>query len=399
MLSSRIQPHCRASLFAVGWLGILCLPVLTAADDVSFNRDVRPILSDHCFQCHGPDAKKRHGGLRLDDSQSALAGGDSGVAIVPGDAKSSELIKRIESHDADAKMPPDSAGKPLSTQQMQVLRQWIDQGAKFEGHWAFQTAQRPEIPPTQADQHPVDAFIQSKLQTQGLWGPKLGPAPKANRETLIRRLSLDLLGLPPTPAEVAAFVNDPAPDAYSKLVDRLLSSPHFGERMALQWLDFARYADSNGFQTDSSRQMWAWRDWVINAFNTNKPFDQFTIEQIAGDLLPNATRDQVIATGFNRNTRLNGEGGRIVDEWFAETVIDRVETTGLTWLGLTLNCCRCHDHKYDPISQREFYQLFAIFNSNEESGVLESEGGNRGGGNTPPTLKLPTLNKNSGSRN
>ena len=214
------------------------------------------------------------------------------------------------------------------------------------------------------------------------------PSPQADRETLIRRVSLDLTGLPPTPAEVDAFLSDSSARAYEKVVDRLLMSPHYGERMALNWLDYARYADSNGYQSDGSREMWAWRDWTINAYNRNLPFDQFTIEQIAGDLLPDATRDQIIATGFNRNHRLNGEGGRIVEEWFVETVIDRVETTGLTWLGLTFNCCRCHDHKYDPISQREFYQMFAFFNSNDESGVLAPNGKN--GDNTEPTISVST---------
>ncbi len=365
-------------------ISILQCGLLSAAD-ISFNRDIRPILSDHCFQCHGPDQQQIKGGLRLDDATAALKGGDSGPVFDSTNPKQSEFWTRIGSLDPDVQMPPPSLGKPLSDKQRALLQQWLIEGAKYEGHWAFIAPQRSQVPQTNGTKHPIDAFIQQRLRSASLH-----PNEKASKETLIRRLSLDLIGLPPTPAEVDAFLHDDSPGAYEALVDRFLQSPHFGERMALQWLDFARYADSNGFQTDSSRQMWAWRDWVITAFNDNLPFDQFTIEQLAGDQLPNATQSQLIATGFNRNTRLNGEGGRIVEEWFTETVIDRVETVGLTWMGLTLNCCRCHDHKYDPISQREFYQLFAIFNSVDESGVLDSEGGNRGGGNSRPVLPLPT---------
>ena len=230
----------------------------------------------------------------------------------------------------------------------------------------------------------IDSFILARLEKEGLQ-----PSPEADRATLIRRVTLDLTGLPPTPEEVDAFLRTRSANAYEKVVDRLLTSPHYGEQMARQWLDFARYADSNGFQTDSSRQMWPWRDWVIKAFNDNLPFDQFTIEQIAGDLLPNATRDQIVATGFNRNHRLNGEGGIIAEEWRIENVIDRVETTSFTWLGLTLNCCRCHDHKYDPFTQREFYSLFAFFNNVPESGTIQGTS-NRAGGNSPPTIDVPT---------
>ncbi|MEJ7592411.1 MAG: DUF1549 domain-containing protein [Planctomycetaceae bacterium] len=229
----------------------------------------------------------------------------------------------------------------------------------------------------------MDRFIAARLEHEGL---RLSP--EADRYTLIRRVSLDLTGLPPTPREVDAFVADTSPDAWEKVLDRLLMSPHYGERMTISWLDHARYADSNGFQTDTSRDIWAWREWVIKAYNKNMPFDQFTVEQLAGDLIPNASPDQIIATGFNRNHRLNGEGGRIEQEWFVETVIDRVETTGLTWLGLTVNCCRCHDHKYDPITQKEFYQLFAYFNSVEETGVLSPQG--KKGENTPPLMSLMT---------
>ncbi|MEY3173501.1 MAG: hypothetical protein RLZZ436_1415, partial [Planctomycetota bacterium] len=353
---------------------------------VAFNRDVRPILSDACFQCHGPDEQQRQGGLRLDQSAAALKGGDSGPAIVPGRPADSLLWQRIVHGDPELHMPPPETGRTLTPKQLETIRLWIEQGATWEGHWAFQPVQRPQLPqPSAAAQNPIDSFIRLRLENSGLH-----PAPEAPRETIIRRVTLDLTGLPPTLAEVDTFLADTSPDAYERLVDRLLASPRYGERMAQQWLDFARYADSNGFQVDSSRQMWAWRDWVINAFNRNHPFDQFTIDQLAGDMLPTPTQDQIIATGFNRNTRLNGEGGRIAEEWFAETVIDRVETVGLTWMGLTLNCCRCHDHKYDPISQREFYQLFAFFNSNDESGVLDSEGGSPGRGNSRPVHTVIT---------
>jgi hypothetical protein len=311
-------------------------------------------------------------------AEEALRGGDSGPAIIAGDLEGSEVWSRITSTDPDLMMPPPASGKTLKPNEIALLKQWITEGAVYQGHWAFQPIERPMVPSVEATSHPVDSFIRHRLQQEGIL-----PAPMASRETLIRRVSLDLTGLPPTLAEIDAFVTDTSPNAFEKVVDRLLMSPHYGEQMAQQWLDFARYADSNGFQVDSSRQMSAWRDWVIAAFNRNLPFDQFTIEQIAGDLLPSPTIEQIVATGFHRNVKLNGEGGRIQEEWFAETVIDRVETTGLTWMALTFNCCRCHDHKYDPISQREFYQLFAFFNSIDESGVLEVEGGN-----TRPVQKL-----------
>lgn len=357
------------------------------ADDgpsIRFDRHVRPILSDNCFQCHGPDDGTRFGGLRLDLEEAAVGGGDSGSAIIAGKRDDSEVWKRITSSDPDLVMPPPDSGKTLKPDQIATLGRWIEDGARFTEHWAFQRVERPDVPRLDGVLHPVDSFIRDRLAREGM-----AHAPPATRETLIRRLSLDLVGLPPTLSEIDAFIQDSSPDAYEKVVDRLLASPHYGEQMAQQWLDFARYADSNGFQVDSSRQMSAWRDWVIEAFNRNLPFDQFTIEQLAGDLLQNPTREQIIATGFHRNVKLNGEGGRIQEEWFAETVIDRVETTGLTWMALTLNCCRCHDHKYDPISQKEFYQLFAFFNSIDESGVLEGEGKN-----TRPVLPLPSTEHN-----
>ncbi len=383
-------------LAGFSWLGAaLALSSLpgSAATKVDFNRDIRPIMSDTCFHCHGNDEKSRKGKLRLDSREEALKAGKSGeLAIVPGKPDKSEAIKRIFAKDEDDVMPPKSAHKDLTPEQKETFRRWVAEGAEYQGHWAFTAPKRPEVPKISnvklKTQNPIDNFVLARLEQE-----KLSPSPEADRVTLIRRASLDLTGIPPTPEEVDAFLADKSPKAYENLVDRLLASPRYGEHMAARWLDSARYADSNGFQSDTKRNMWHWRDWVINALNRNLPFDQFTIEQLAGDLLPGAKRDQIVATGFHRNHRLNGEGGRIVEEWFAETVIDRVETTGLTWMALTLNCCRCHDHKYDPISQKEFYQLFAFFNSNNENGVLDDFGGagrTRRGGNSRPVLSLPT---------
>src|SRR5688572_12464410 len=328
---------------------------------VLFNRDIRPIFSDTCFQCHGPDEAKRKAGLRLDQRETAVKPAESGAtAIVPGQPQESEILKRLRATDPDDVMPPAKLHKTVTPAQIATIERWIAEGAEYQGHWAFLKPERPEAPAVVSKdalvRNPIDQFILARLAKEGL-----KPAHEAEKATLIRRAALDLTGIPPTPREVDAFVADASPNAYEKVVDRLLASPRYGERMAIEWLDFARYADSNGFQSDTSRQMWPWRDWVIAAFNRNLPFDRFTIEQLAGDLLPNATREQIVATGFNRNHRLNGEGGRIIEEWFAETVIDRVETTGATWLGLTVGCARCHDHKFDPISQKEFYQLFAFF--------------------------------------
>ena len=361
----------------------------TIADDINFNRDIEPILSQNCFKCHGADGASRKAGLRLDQSDSATQPAESGeTAIVSGKPEHSELLSRVTSADPDLHMPPAETKKNLTAEQIELLRRWIAGGAKYQGHWAFEKPVRSELPVVREAHarriaNPIDRFIAARLERDGLQ-----LSPEADRHTLIRRVSLDLTGLPPSPAEVDAFVADKSPDAYERLVDRLLMSPHYGERMTISWLDVARYADSNGFQTDSSREMWAWREWVINAYNRNMSFDEFTVEQLAGDMLPNATPEQIIATGFNRNHRLNGEGGRIEQEWFVETVIDRVETTGLTWLGLTVGCCRCHDHKYDPISQKEFYQLFAYFNSVEESGVLSPQG--KHAENSPPLFSLTT---------
>ncbi len=371
------------------WLTLVGLivtsAVSTAAEKVVFNRDVRPILSDRCFACHGPDDAKRESGLRLDRAAEATAELSGGTrAIVPGKPDESELLARITSTDPDVVMPPPHLGKPVTPAEAAILRRWIEEGAEYQGHWAFTRVERPEVPAVHDAawcRGPIDHFALARLERAGV-----SPNPEADRETLARRLALDLTGLPPLPADVDAFVADATPDAYERYVETLLASEHFGERMALEWLDAARYADSNGFQADTSRSNWPWRDWVIRAFNANMPFNEFTVKQLAGDLLPGATRDDIVATGFNRNHRLNGEGGSIAEEWLVETIIDRVETTGQTWLGLTVGCCRCHDHKYDPIAQKEFYSLYAFFNSIDEKGML---GENRAGGNTDPVLRLP----------
>ena len=385
-MNSHIALRCPYRVTAI----IAILVVAGAADvfaadgRISFNRDIRPILSDTCFQCHGPDEHKRQAGLRLDLKEAATKAVESGqTAIVPGKTDASELVRRIVATNADLQMPPANSGKKLTARQIDLLKQWIAEGAEYQGHWAFLPIERPPLPTVNNAawaRNAIDRFVLARLEREGL-----KPSVEATRETLIRRVSLDVTGLPPTPAEVEAFLADKSPDAYEKVVDRLLQSKRYGERMAMQWLDFARYADSNGYQVDSSRFQWPWRDWVIEAFNQNQPFDQFTIDQLAGDLLPNPTRAQNIATGFNRNHRLNGEGGIIAEEWRVETVIDRVETTGMTWMALTLNCCRCHDHKYDPITQQEFYQLFSYFNNIAESGTLQGETKN-----TDPLIVVPT---------
>lgn len=345
--------------------------------EIDFNRDVQPILSENCYFCHGPDADHREGGLRLDIEAEAKR-----KAIVAGDAEMSPLIIRLRSSDPDEKMPPEDSGRNLTKQQVAVLKQWIAEGGNYREHWAFDRLARP-TPPTTGDawvRNPIDEFVLKRLRAEGL-----EPNAEASRSSLIRRASLTVTGLPPTSAEIDAFLSDPSPDAYERVVDRLLKSERYGERMAMWWLDGARYADSHGFQADWERYQWPWRDWVIRAFNRNQPFDQFTVEQLAGDLLPGATREQILATGFNRNHRVNTEGGSLDAEWLVENVIDRVETMGSVWLGLTLNCARCHDHKYDPVTQKEFYQLFAFFHNVPEAGKGPGKQGN-----FDPVLKLPS---------
>src|SRR5262245_16970656 len=349
---------------------------------VEFNRDIRPIFSDNCFNCHGPDKAKRKADLRLDIEEGGFAKRKDGPVIVPSKPQESELFRRITTEDETERMPQAKSGRRLNEHEVALIRRWIEQGAKWQQHWAFIPPKRPPLPQVKQRDWPrngIDYFILAKLQENGL-----SPSPEADKTTLIRRVTLDLTGLPPTPADVDAFVADRSPDAYEKVVNRLLASPRYGERMARPWLDAARYADTNGYQTDGERHMWRWRDWVIDAYNQNKPFDQFTIEQIAGDMLPNATLEQRIATGFNRNHRGNAEGGIIPEEYAVEYVVDRVDTTFTVWLGLTMGCGRCHDHKYDPLKQKEFYQVFAYFNNVPERGKALKYG------NSPPVLQTPT---------
>lgn len=343
-------------------------PGVAADSAISFNRDVRPILSDNCFACHGFDAGQRKAKLRLDTADGAFKENEDGVApIKPGDLAQSEAWRRIVSDDRDEVMPPPKSHKQLTAAQKEIIKRWIEAGAAWQGHWAFIKPERPALPTVQQPEWvraPIDHFILASLEREGL-----APSPEADRAALIRRVTLDLTGLSPTPEEVRAFLEDASPRAYEAVVERLLRSPHYGERMALPWLDAARYADTHGYQKDNERTMWAWRDWVIDAFNANMRFDQFTIEQIAGDLLPNATLAQRVATGFNRNHRINAEAGAIEEEYRAEYVADRVDTTATVWLGLTVACARCHDHKFDPITQRDYYRMFAFFNNVAENGV------------------------------
>ena len=367
---------------------VLLLNVLASQawgiDDVrriDFNRDIRPILSDNCYTCHGPDEQQRVNDLRLDRREVAFSDRKGHPAIVPGDVAASLLHQRVSSSDPEKRMPPRDSGRELTDSQIQLLTEWIRQGAEWTEHWAFVAPKRPDLPETQLQnwsRNSIDHFVLARLEQEGL-----KPSEEAGRSTLIRRVTLDLTGLPPTPEEVDAFLSDSSPHAYETVVDRLLASSRYGEHMAVRWLDAARYADTSGYQNDGPRSMWRWRDWVINAFNSNQPFDQFTIEQLAGDLLETPTLDQRIATGFNRNHRGNAEGGIIPEEYQVEYVVDRVDTTFTVWLGLTMGCARCHDHKYDPIRQKDFYQVFAYFNNIPESGRAIKEG------NSPPVVKAP----------
>ena len=379
------------TIFAFLCLAAIARQGVADTKKISFNKDIRPILSDRCFTCHGPDAEERQAGLRLDTMADATAVLESGShALVPGKPFKSEIIARINSKDPDIVMPPPEVGKPVTQEEARLFTQWIAEGAQYERHWAFERIKRPAVPEVIDKKWPltpIDHFILARLEQE-----QVTPSPDATRVTLARRLSLDLTGLPPSAEVVEEFLQDTTVDVYERYVDTLLASPHYGERMAIEWLDAARYADSHGYQTDSSRSNWPWRAWVIEAFNRNLSFDQFTIEQIAGDMLPDPTRDQIIATGFNRNHRINGEGGIIAEEWRVETVIDRVETTGQTWLGLTVGCARCHDHKYDPLTQREFYSLFALFNNVPETGTIMGKS-NRSGGNSDPIHLLPDENQ------
>ncbi len=355
----------------------------TTPEAVDYNRHVRQILSNHCYACHGPDEAQRQAGLRLDQKEPALAELDSGSrAIVPGASGKSELVARVTADDESLLMPPPDVGERLSDEEVAILRKWIDQGAEWDEHWAYQPIERPGVPPVFGAEWPktqIDHFILARLERDGLQ-----PEPEADKTTLIRRLSFDLTGLPPTPKQIDALLADESADAYERLVDRLLASPRYGERMAQKWLDLARYADTNGYHIDNHRSMWLYRDWVIDAFNRNKPFDQFVVEQMAGDLLPGATLKQKIASGFHRNVMVNFEGGADPAEYLSKYIVDRVTTTATVFLGTTLACTECHDHKYDPFTQREFYQLYAYFHNVPEQGLDGRQT------NPKPSLRVPT---------
>jgi Protein of unknown function (DUF1553)/Protein of unknown function (DUF1549)/Concanavalin A-like lectin/glucanases superfamily/Planctomycete cytochrome C len=348
-----------------------------AQSKIEYNRDVRPILAENCFACHGPDSAARKAGLRLDDRDAAI----KMTAIVPGKTDKSALIEHIFADDPKQIMPPPKTNKKLTAAQKETLKTWIAQGAEYQLHWSLLAPKRPALPKVKNEgwvRNPIDRFILAELEKRGLQ-----PSPEADRRTLARRLSLDLTGLPPAPADVEAFVNDKSPDAYEKYVDRMMKSPHYGEHRARYWLDAARYADTHGIHFDNFREIYAYRDWVIKAFNKNQPFDQFTIEQIAGDLLPNPTLDQLIATGFNRCNITSNEGGLIPEEYLVMYTRDRTETVAAVWLGATMNCCTCHSHKFDPFSQKDFYAMSAFFN-NTTQGAMD---GNIS--NTPPVIFVP----------
>jgi uncharacterized membrane protein len=351
---------------------------------LDFNRDIRPILSDHCYTCHGPDEGRRKAGLRLDVQEDAFRLLKSGKrALVPGDVPASTLVERITTTDPDEVMPPPKGGKPLSEAQVEILKRWVAEGAEWQKHWSFVAPERAELPAVKDKRWPrnaLDHFVLARMEAEGL-----KPSPEAEKSVLIRRATLDLTGLPPTIEEVDRFLADRSTDAYEKLVDRLLETPQYGERMAANWLDLSRFADTSGYHFDGVRFMWLWRDWVIDAFNRNQPYDQFTVEQLAGDLLPEATQSQKVATGFVRNNMTNDEGGADPDEYLNKYVVDRVNTLGAVWLGMTVGCSECHDHKYDPLSSREFYRFYAFFHNVPEKGLdrIRTD-------NPPPRLPVPT---------
>ena len=357
----------------------LSVPVL-AAKPVEFAREIRPILSDTCFKCHGVDAAKRKGGLRLDQKEEWFHPREEGTLVVPGKPQESLVFTRITHSDPDDQMPPREEVRQLTPLEISKIRDWILQGANWQPHWSFVPLRRPALPKNDNASWtlgPIDRYIGQRMVEAGLQ-----PAETADNATLLRRVTLDLTGLPPTLKELDTFLQDSSDHAYERAVDRLLSSPRYGEHLAVDWLDLARYADTDGYQDDEPRSMWRWREWLVNVLNDNMPFDQFTIEQLAGDLLPDATPEQRLATGFLRNNRVNGEGGSIAEEFRVEYIVDRVETVSSVWMGLTTGCARCHDHKYDPVSQGDFYSLFAFFNQTPEPGTYRR--------NAKPSLKVPT---------
>ena len=346
---------------------LLFLVILSANEnsEVDYNRDIRPIISQKCFKCHGLDDSHRKGKLRLDDRSHALKGGKSGSpSIISGKPESSELYLRIISSNESEQMPPPASKISLTTEEKAKIKKWIESGANYETHWAFRSLAKPIIPKIIDNTWPaneIDSFVLSKLETNNR-----KPSPAADKYSLIRRVYLDLLGYPPTPLEVDSFINDKRADAYGKLVDGLLQSEHYGERWARKWMDLARYADTNGYEKDRYRSIWPWRDWLIKAINSDMPFNDFTIKQLAGDLLSNPSSDDIIATGFHRNTMLNEEGGIDPLEYRYLAMVDRVATTGVTWLGLTYGCAQCHTHKYDPITQKDYFGLMAFMNNTSE---------------------------------
>jgi hypothetical protein len=354
------------------WFALSWVTPHPAGAALSFNRDIRPILADHCFACHGPDEKQRKAGLRLDQEASSRHELKSGsVAIVPGKPEASALVHRITAADPEERMPPAEVKKPLSPEEIRLFTRWIAEGALYEGHWAYLPPPRPELPPVRHSswpRNPIDRFVLAGIESAGLQ-----PAPEASKAKLLRRVTLDLTGLPPTVEEVDAFLARDDPQAYEQVVDRLLASPHYGERMAQQWLDLARYGETQGYHHDRHRDMWHWRDWVIRAFNDNKRFDQFTTEQLAGDLLTGPTRDQLIATGFHRNEMTTSEGGALPEEYIVKYAVGRVDTTARVWLGTSMACAECHDHKFDPVTQKEYYQFFAFFFDTPEHGLDREE--------------------------
>ena len=354
----------------------------TAQVNINYNLDIRPILSNNCYACHGPDAKSRQANLRIDTKAGAFSEPSGYPVIVPGKPEESELHLRVISNDDNYRMPPADFNKTLTPEEIEAITQWIREGAKWEEHWAFTTPVRPTPPDIKNGdwvRNPIDTFILSRLEKEDLQ-----PASEADKRTLIRRLSFDLTGLPPTREEIHQFLTDDSPDAYEKVIDAFMAKPEYGEHLARFWLDVARYGDTHGLHLDNYREMWPYRDWVIKAFNKNMPFDQFTTEQLAGDLLPEPTIEQKIATGFNRCHVTTSEGGSIDEEYYVQYAIDRADTTSTVWMGLTVGCAQCHDHKYDPITQKEFYQLYAYFNNITEKAM----DGNRK--DSPPVVKLPT---------
>ena len=377
-------------VFKAAFLSAVLLCSGAFAEKINFNRDIRPILSDKCFHCHGPDEHERKGKLRLDiphGEDGAFRVRKGSAAIKANDPSKSEIWLRIITDDEDDVMPPiDSPKKPLTPEERELVKKWIEQGAEWQGHWSFNAIEKPELPKVSDKDwahNEFDHFVLKQLDDQGL-----KPSPEAPKHKLIRRAYLDLIGLFSTPEEVQAFENDNSPNAYEKVIDRLLADERYGERMAMKWLDLARYGDTSVYHADGPRTMWPWRDWVINAYNNNKPFDEFSIEQLAGDHIPNATTQQKMATAFLRNNGTTDEGGAFDEEYRVEYTVDRLGMTSAVWLGLTMECAQCHDHKYDPISQKEFFQMYAFFNVAADKGMQTRRG------NAEPKMIVPPNDKN-----